>query len=266
MPDIHQGFQDDRQGETEVLMNFLDAIDGLSSVKQYKQRMLDAVPVQPGDRILEIGCGVGLEAQRLANLVGPQGRIVGIDKSELMISEARRRIAGTSLPIEFHVGDVHQLDFADGSFDLCRSERVLLYLEDVQCALEEMLRVVRPGGKLVLFDLDYGGVVVDAPDCELTRRIGQILTDSAPHGWIGRQLPRFFRSHGLLDVAIASHSILLSYPLFRRVTEGPLERLVGTGELTEDEVAVWLADLEEADREKHFFCAVLGFIVSGKKP
>ena len=266
MPDIHKGFQDDRQEEAEVLISFLDAIDALESVQEYKQRMREVCPVRPGDHILNIGCGPGLETQRLSSLVGSDGRVVGIDKSELMIGEARRRIAGTSLPIEYGVGDAHHLDFTDHSFDLCRSERVLLYVEDLQRVLEEMLRVVRPGGHMVLYDLDYGGVVVDAPDCELTRRIGQILTDSAPHGWVGRQLPRFFREKGLLDITISSHSVLLSFPLFRRVAEGPLSRLLKAGEIFPTDVTAWFEDLKEADRKGCFFCAVLGFIVSGRKP
>ncbi len=266
MPDIHEGFQDDRQEEAEVLLGFLDAIDALESVRNYKQRMLEKCPVRPGDHVLDIGCGPGLETQRLSSLVGSEGRIVGIDKSALMIEEARRRIAGTSLLVEFSIGDAQQLDFKDHSFDLCRSERVLLYVEDLRRVLEEMLRVVRPGGHLVLYDLDYGGVVVDAPDGELTRGIGQILTDSAPHGWVGRRLPRFFREKGLCDITISSHSILLTYPLFRRVAEGPLSRLVTAGEISETDVTAWVDDLKEADRKGCFFCAVLGFIVSGRKP
>ncbi len=266
MSDIHQGFQDDRHEDAEVLMNFLDDIDDLESVRQYKQRMLEACPVNPGDHILDIGCGLGLEAQRLARLVGPQGRIFGIDKSELMIGEARKRIAGTALPVEYGVGDAHHLEFADHSFDVCRSERVLLYVEDVQGVLEGMLRVVRPGGHLVLYDLDYGGAVVDAPDCDLTRRISQILTDSSPNGWIGRRLPLFFRSNGLRDITILSHSLLLSYPLFQRVAQGPLSHLVEAGELSQSDVEAWFDGLEQADRAGHFFCAVLGFIVSGRKP
>jgi ubiquinone/menaquinone biosynthesis C-methylase UbiE len=58
--------------------------------------------------------------------------------------------------MEFQVCDAHGLTFKDGSFDVCRAERVLLYLENPATAVVEMARVTRPGGHVIVFDFDYG--------------------------------------------------------------------------------------------------------------
>ncbi len=86
--------------------------------------------------------------REIAALVGSVGRVVGIDQSEMMVSEARR--APESLThLEFRTGDVRKLDFPDGSFDGVRTDRVLMFVPEIEQALAEIFRVLGPGGRLV---------------------------------------------------------------------------------------------------------------------
>ena len=119
-----------------------------------------------------------------------------------MITEARRRAAGLTLPIAFEVGDARDVDFPNNTFDLCRTERVLRYLDRPDAALGEMARLARPGGSVLAFDFDSDQTVVDAPDPALTRRIAEVLDAAVPHPWIGRQLFGLFRRAGLRDVRV----------------------------------------------------------------
>jgi ubiquinone/menaquinone biosynthesis C-methylase UbiE len=179
MQDIHKGFQDvNRATDAEVFFQSLDAADALESIQAYRQRMLDLCPPTVGQRILDVGCGIGHSALRLAPLVGATGCVVGLDKSDPLITEARRRATGLSAPLTYQVGDAQHLDFPPQRFDVCRTERVLMYVDNPQQALDEMLRIVRPGGMLVLFEFDYDGIVVDAPDQAFTRRLVRLVADS----------------------------------------------------------------------------------------
>ncbi len=131
MSSIHEGFQDAGQmAEVETLFRWLDGADALPPIQEIKHRMLEVCSPHEGERVLDVGCGVGHEVMRLAQRVGSSGRVVGIDKSEIMIAEARRRASGASLPVEFAVGDACRLDVPDNAFDLCRTERVLRYVDE----------------------------------------------------------------------------------------------------------------------------------------
>jgi ubiquinone/menaquinone biosynthesis C-methylase UbiE len=101
--------------------------------------------------------------------------VVAIDFSATMIAEARRRTTDASLRLEFREGDAMNLGFADASFDCARAERVLIHLSDPRKALEEMIRVVRSGGKAVVSELDLDTMYFDSPLMELTRRIMTLL-------------------------------------------------------------------------------------------
>jgi ubiquinone/menaquinone biosynthesis C-methylase UbiE len=218
MQDIHKGFQDvNRATDAEVFFQSLDAADALESIQAYRQRMLDLCPPTVGQRILDVGCGIGHSALRLAPLVGATGCVVGLDKSDPLITEARRRATGLSAPLTYQVGDAQHLDFPPQRFDVCRTERVLMYVDNPQQALDEMLRIVRPGGMLVLFEFDYDGIVVDAPDQAFTRRLVRLVADSVPSPWIGRQISRLLRERGVQAITVIPHMILTPYAMYHRV-------------------------------------------------
>jgi len=244
-------------------------MDANPLLQQVKRQMLDACPVQEGDHVLDVGCGLGREACRLAERVGPHGRVLGIDSNPAMITEARRRVADTALPIAFEVGDAQHVELADDSFDLCRTERVLRYLESPEAAVKEMSRLVHPGGWVVAFDFDSDQTVVDAPDPALTLRIAEALDAAVPHPWMGRQLYRLFLQAGLDDVRVLPQAKYLSgaagFAIYQQLNQGTIERARQAGQVTADEAAAWWTALSRAAETETFFSAVLGFIAAGRK-
>jgi ubiquinone/menaquinone biosynthesis C-methylase UbiE len=268
---LHQGFQETGDPDaTEAVFRWLDGADESPLIQQVKRRMLDVCPVGAGDHVLDVGCGLGHEVRRLAERVGPQGRVVGIDANPAMITEASRRAADLTLPIAFEVGDARQVRLADNSFDLCRTERVLRYLDRPQAALEEMVRLTRPGGSVLAFDFDSDQSVVDAPDPALVRRIAEVLDAAVPHPWIGRQLFGLFQRAGLRDVRVVPHALCFSgtagFAVYQRLNRGTIDHAVQAGQVSASEAAAWWAALERAAEAETFFSAVLGFIAAGHKP
>jgi ubiquinone/menaquinone biosynthesis C-methylase UbiE len=267
---LHQGFQETGEpGDTEAVFRWLDGADESPLIQQVKRRMLDVCPVGEGDQVLDVGCGLGHEVHRLAQLVGPQGRVVGIDANPAMITEAGRRAAGSALPVNFEVGDAQQVGFPDGTFDLCRTERVLRYLDRPKAALAEMVRLTRPGGSVLAFDFDSDQTVVDAPDPALVRRIAEVLDAAVPHPWIGRQLFGLFQRAGLRDVRVVPHALCFSgtagFVVYQRLNRGTIDRAVQASQISASEAAAWWAALERAAEAGTFFSAVLGFIAVGHK-
>jgi ubiquinone/menaquinone biosynthesis C-methylase UbiE len=255
--------------DVAATFRWLDRADGHPLIQDVKRRMFDLCPVREGESILDVGCGVGHEVLRLAQRVGPHGRVVGIDRNLPMIAEAQRRAAGHAGQVAFTVGDAQRLDYPDDQFDLCRTERVLRYLERPEEALREMVRVVRPGGFVLAFDFDSDQTVVDAANPALARRVADVLDAAVPHPWMGRQLFGLFQRVGLADVRVIPQVIFVSggagFGVYQQLTRGTIERAVQLGQISATEATRWWADLEESAEAQTFFSANLGFIVAGRK-
>ncbi|NJN61052.1 MAG: methyltransferase domain-containing protein [Coleofasciculaceae cyanobacterium RL_1_1] len=256
--------------QSDYFIDYLDTATAQAEMQRYKQKTYDLIGAVPGVALLDIGCGTGDDAIALAQRVGATGYVVGLDRSEALIEEARRRITD-DLAVIFAVGDSHNLPFSANSFDGCRVDRVFMHLDDPQRALSEAIRVTRPGGRILVRDPDWETLVIDCRDRDLSRRILNAHFDGAiRHSAIGRQLYRLFRQAGLDHVAVADTSTLV---LTEFATADQLYGLTDAAERAQaqwpelhDPIEAWLEELQQADRNGQFFSAVLGFTVVGCKP
>jgi ubiquinone/menaquinone biosynthesis C-methylase UbiE len=255
----------DQQTDPRFFIHYLDAGNALEDIKRLKQVMIAQLGLHDGLRLLDIGCGMGDDVRALAHEVGPRGRSVGVDASAVMIAEAQHRHAAAGLSVAFLVGNAQQLAFADASFDRCRAERVLMHLDHPERALAEMVRVVRPCGKIVVFDMDWGMMFVDSPYQETTRTILQAFSDGMRHGWIGRSLPRLFQRAGLVEVTCVPHTVHLDYAFAHRLFDGFLTKVQATGVVSADDCTRWWQQLAQAEAAGQFHAGQLGFVVSGRK-
>ncbi|MGN6757163.1 MAG: methyltransferase domain-containing protein [Thermomicrobiales bacterium] len=235
---------------------------------RYFGRLLATLEPQPGERIIEIGCGSGGAARVLAGVVGPGGAVVGVDNSATMIAAAERRAAGRGLPVTYRVADGHRLPFADASFDACASWGVFEVVDDPRQVLSEMVRVTRPGGRVVVNAEDAGTQVVDGADPALTRRIFDWHRDHELNGGIGHQLFGLFKELVLTGIEVIPGTLVdLAYgPLARDWLGGIAANAQVAGVITAAELATWQEQVAAADRAGRFFSAITFFAVRGRKP
>lgn len=256
----------DQAAHPDFFTRFLDKSLNLRDIGIYKQMMINLLAIKEGATLLDVGCGTGQDALALAEVVGSGGRVVGIDASETMIKEARTRAAETHLPVEYVSGNAYQLPFAEKTFDGCQASRVFEHLSEPGRALAEMVRVARPGARIVVADADLDLTIVDIPDRTLARKMIHLVCDNVRQGWMGRQLPRLFREAGLRDIAITGSVLPSDFAFFKMVFDGILQHALATGAISAEELARFWSYLEQAEREQRFFGGIGGFIVGGQKP
>jgi SAM-dependent methyltransferase len=159
--------------------------------------------LRAGDRVLDIGCGPGTITADLAALVSP-GRVTALEVTEAALDLARVEIAARGLhTVDFAVGDVHALKFADDSFDVVHAHQVLQHVGHPVTALREMRRVCRPGGIIAVRDSDYAAFTwfpqLPALDAWLAL-YQQVARGNGGEPDAGRRLLSWAHAAGLTDV------------------------------------------------------------------
>jgi len=233
---------------------------------------LDLLAVAPGERVLDVGCGSGVVTRDLARRVAPGGRAVGLDPSPALLAVAGELAAAAGLAGEmaWRVGDARALPFDDGAFDAALAVTTLCHIPDGERAIPELVRVVRPGGRVGVFDRDNDTYIIAHPDRALTRRIVAAGSDhTTVDGWLIRRLPRLLRQAGLADVRVRAFASVEQDPAgFYATNAGArwADVAVQVGAITEAERRRWVADLEAEAVAGGFVAGLTHLFVWGTRP
>jgi arsenite methyltransferase len=151
-----------------------------SDLHRRRLAVLDAAGIQPGERVLEAGCGGGALLPILAAAVGEGGCVVGIDISSDQVAAAQS-VCRASAPAKAEVQDINQLPYDDASFDAIIAIQVIEYLEQPGRALSELRRVCRANGRLIVFATNWDTVFWNCGAPELTLRVQSAWHKHAPY-------------------------------------------------------------------------------------
>lgn len=165
--------------------------------------LFERVGLRLGMACLDVGCGGGDVAVELTRIVGPAGRVVGIDIDQTKIEMARREAAQLNLSgVEFRVSEIGQSE-ETAAFDVAYTRFVLTHISDAAAALAWMIRQLRPGGVVIVEDIDFSGHFCH-PDIPSFRRYVELYsqvvhrTGADPH--IGKRLPELLLNTSLQNV------------------------------------------------------------------
>jgi ubiquinone/menaquinone biosynthesis C-methylase UbiE len=260
---LARGFRDVDTAAVDKLSRCLTFMEALPAFRQYKNTMLEMMNPQRGSVTADLGCGLGFDVRRLAALVGPEGRAIGVDASLALITSARSKSEGMPA-VEFVQADIQHLPFASGSLDSCKVDRTLQHVERPAAVLDEMFRSVCSGGTVVCAEPDWGTFAIDDGQHPIARQIAQVWREGFRNPHIGRELKNHLKEAGFVDLQV--QEIVLSTPSFESsdtvfdITQSAqqLARTTGNGE-----ALAWLASLR--DRLSPLCCSVRLLINCGKK-
>jgi len=225
---------------------------------------LDLLTIGMGERVLEVGCGHGIVLRDVARRVGPEGRAVGLDPGRVFLAIAREQADQTEWGdrIELREGDVQALPFGDAEFDVVLASTTLAHVPDAQRAIREMVRILRSGGRIGIFEQDTDSYLISHPDRALTRRVVAAYTDHGyADGWLARGLPHLLAEVGVRDVRIRAFATVETdiEGFYSTRAERAADTAVRAGAISEDERQLWLEAIR-AERASGSFVAGMTFL------
>jgi ubiquinone/menaquinone biosynthesis C-methylase UbiE len=136
---------------------FHDTFSFHGMFRKLRQKTINLACLQPGEQVLDVGCGTGTLAMEAARRVGRTGRVAGVDPGTQQIARARAKAARRNAPTDFQVGVIEQLPFPDQTFDVVFSTLMMHHLPTPlkRQGLAEIARVLKAGGRLVIADFKH---------------------------------------------------------------------------------------------------------------
>jgi SAM-dependent methyltransferase len=243
----------------ESMVEQLEKLYATRDVMRRRRLVREALAPAPGERILDMGCGPGFYAAELLEEVGDEGSVVGVDTSAAMLGVAAKRSEGRA-NADFREGDATAVPVDDGEFDAALSVQVIEYVEDATGALRELHRALRPGGRVVVWDVDWATLSWHSGDPERMERVLRSWDAHLAHPSLPRTLAPRMREAGFEDVRAEGHVFATAWldpESYGAALIPVLEKFVAAREdIGPDVAAAWAAEQRQLGDEGAFYCAV----------
>jgi len=221
-------------------------------------RTLAALALASGESVLDAGCGTGLLLELEALAVGPEGRAEGVDFSDDMLAHARTRCGGLE-QVNLQQGSVENLPFEDASFDALSCTQTLLYVKDMDKALNEFYRLLKPRARIAIIETDWSGAIINSEDQEVTRKILDAWGRAVINPNLPRRLRPVLRQVGFSASRVEAIPVLNASYSKSSFSANMLLNFAGTahkqGAISEAESDAWLEGIERLiQKDEYFFC------------
>lgn len=259
---------DDREASASARAAIVASLDAMQSdpeIERVNARFLDALALAPADRVLELAAGLGQLAIQAA---ARAGRVVALDRAAFLLAELRRRADAAGRPdIEVVVGDVRATGLADHGFDVVYARQLLSHVGPTAAVLAEARRLLRPGGRLGLFQtLPLAGRI---PQPHLFHA-GLELTASAKHdAYVAVELARRCREAGFVDVreevtGVYTHDV--SHATWWPSVEEAAGALVRAEAVEAADAGAWLDEVRAANARRECMLLLPIVLVYARAP
>lgn len=240
-------------------------------MRDIKERSYELMHPAQAERLLDAGCGPGVDTVELALMTRGQVEVTGVDIDEQMIAEADAHAKAHKVDhIVTHVlADVYDLPFPDEHFNACRAERLFQNIpvsHEPEAVLDELIRVLVDGGRIVLVDTDFSSASVDFDDVNLERKMASYCAlRFRPNGLAARRFYRMLKEAEMGDVHAESHPMVLN-----ALEDSPFGKFLVNAALrdayiTEEEARHWMDTLADVSSNGKFHATLNVQIVTGTK-
>jgi arsenite methyltransferase len=247
----------------------IERIYEIGDARRRRAIVREALGARPGDRVLDVGCGPGFYCAELLAEVGPDGSVVGIDGSDAMLTLAARRCRGAA-NVEFHEGDATSLPIEDASCDRALCVQVLEYVADPSVALKEMRRVLRAGGRAVVWDIDWATASFHSRDPARTARVLKAFDEHLAQPSLPQTLAPRLRAAGFSDVEMRAHTFAsceMDPETYGTALVPFIASFVrGRGGVSDEEADAWLGEQRELGERGEYFMSITQFCFTATKP
>jgi len=232
---------------------------------------LDAMAIDAQRSVLDLGCGTGVVARAIARRPRFSGSVTGIDRAAYLVAAAARfaREEGVADRVDFRAGDSHSLALRDAEFDAIVAHTLFSHLDDPHAVLREMVRIVKPGGRIAIFDGDYASMTFAGDDPAKSKADDETMIRAlVTNPLVMRRMPQMLRDAGLrLDAAFSYVLADIGRADFWGAGVASFAKLMPkAGAMTEEAAAQWAAALLRRSEEGIFFGASNFYSYMATKP
>jgi ubiquinone/menaquinone biosynthesis C-methylase UbiE len=244
----------------DVLVTRLEARGKHPRFIAMMQEYLDAMAIDSAKSVLDLGCGTGVATRAIGRRPGFSGWVTGIDVSSHLITAATRlaKEEDVGSAVEFRVGDSHSLKLRDASFDSVVAHTLFSHLDDPRAVLREIVRIVKPGGKVGIFDGDYASLTFGTDDPAKGKADDEVIISAiVTNPRVMRQMPQLLREAGLQFIAAFSYVVadVGRADFWEPAIKSFVKLLPKAGAMTEAAAAEWVASMCRRSDEGTFFGA-----------
>lgn len=240
-------------------MSFLERIEerpGAAELRAESYRLLD---LTGGDACVDVGCGAG---HAVAELTAAGLKMTGVDADPEAIEAARERVPDAM----FHVAHSDELPLENESVDGYRAIRLFHLLDDQAPTVAEARRVIKPGGRIVLGGQDYGFLLIDSSDQDLTDVVLLGLESRSVAPRAARGLRDLLLDAGFRDALVVVHTeVVTEHELMARQLETAAAAAVEKALITRDDADGWLSEQAERGRRDRFLAVLPTLLVAATR-
>lgn len=238
-------------------------------VRRRRRLVREALAVEAGHRVLDVGCGPGFYSAELLAEVGAKGAVVGVDTSTAMLEAAARRCEGLG-DATFKQGNATSLPVVAGGFDRALCVQVLEFVSDVPAALAELYRVLRPGGRALVWDVDWSTLSWHSAEPERMQWMLRAWDRHLAHPALPRTLAAALRVAGFTEIRAEAHAFATT-ELDPETYGGNLLQAVehyfdGLDDIDREEAKSWAAEQRDLGARGEYFSAVIQFCFTATRP
>jgi ubiquinone/menaquinone biosynthesis C-methylase UbiE len=262
----------DRQGNPKDFIHFLDVVSSLPAILDYKEKAYSLLNPQPGQIILDVGCGLGEDMKQIADRTNNSARVFGIDNSANMIQIAKKKAAKHLLysgVLNFSQQDASEMSFVSETFDSVYSDRVFQHLTSPERAAKEVIRVLKPGGRFIIADPYWESLRLEGVPMEASLILRKCYVAIIKNPKIAKSLESLMIAEGVKEDSISERKITLAFDGPEQTNailwlEASLEAGVKTGKVSAEEMARTMETIRHADPKelKTYFDL---YMIEGKK-